>query len=79
MRWGSMPPTPDGKTVPQAMDILPITLQSENITQYEADWTDPAVVFSDPVRSGEYLNMYGTICYDTRDQYVNFPWSFEMK
>ena len=24
-----------------------------------------------------YLKMYGNICYDTRDQYVNFPWSSE--
>ena len=23
--------------------------------------------------------MYGNICYDTRDQYVNFPWSSEDK
>ena len=21
--------------------------------------------------------MYGNICYDTRDQYINFPWSSE--
>ena len=26
-----------------------------------------------------YLKMYGNICYDTRDQYVNFPWSSETK
>jgi ribose transport system substrate-binding protein len=23
--------------------------------------------------------MYGNICFDTRDQYVNFPWSSEAK
>jgi ribose transport system substrate-binding protein len=23
--------------------------------------------------------MYGNICFDTRDQYVNFPWSSETK
>jgi ribose transport system substrate-binding protein len=68
----------DGKTVPKAMDILPIALQSDNIAQYEADWANPAAVFADPVRRGDYLRMYGNICYDIRDQYVNCPWSSEM-
>ena len=26
-----------------------------------------------------YLRMYGNICFDTRDRYVNFPWSSEAK
>ena len=34
---------------------------------------------SDPARRAAYLRMYGNICYDTRDQYVNFPWSSERK
>lgn len=69
----------DGKSIPQAMDILPIALQGNNIAQYEADWINPAAVYADPARRGEYLKMYGNICYDTRDQYVNFPWSSETK
>jgi ribose transport system substrate-binding protein len=69
----------DGKTVPQAMDILPIALTGENIAQYEADLIDPAAVYADPDRRDSYLKMYGNICYDTRDQYVNFPWSSETK
>ena len=67
----------EGKSIPQAMDILPIALTSENITRYEADLVDPAAVYDDPGRRSAYLKMYGNICYDTRDQYVNFPWSSE--
>ncbi|MEO6610487.1 MAG: sugar ABC transporter substrate-binding protein [Aestuariivirga sp.] len=69
----------DGKSVPQAMDILPSALTKDNIQQYEADLADPASVFADPARRSAYLKMYGNICYDTRDHYVNFPWSSEMK
>ena len=67
----------DGKSVPQAMDILPVALTTANIAQYEADLDNPAAVFRDPDRRASYLKMYGNICYNTRDQYVNFPWSSE--
>ena len=69
----------DGKSVPQAMDILPIALTHDNIAQYEADLADPASVWRDPVRRATYLRMYGNTCYDTRDQYVDFPWSSEAR
>jgi ribose transport system substrate-binding protein len=69
----------DGKSVPQAMDILPIALTYDSIGQYEADLADPAAVFDDPRRRDLYLRMYGNICYDTRDRYVNFPWSSESR
>jgi ribose transport system substrate-binding protein len=69
----------EGKSIPQAMDILPIALTAQNMAQYEADLIDPAAVFSDPERRDTYLKMYGNICYDTRDQYVNFPWSSEIR
>ena len=68
-----------GRSIPQAMDILPIALTKNNIAQYQADLADPASVFKDPLRRDKYLKMYGNICYDTRDQYVNFPWSSEQK
>ncbi len=68
-----------GKSVPQAMDILPVALTSNNIAQYEADLEDPSAVYNDPDRQSSYLKMYGNICYDTRDNYVNFPWSSEQK
>ena len=69
----------EGKSIPQAMDILPSALTKENIRQYETDLANPAAVFADPARRAAYLNMYGNICYDTRDQYLNFPWSSETK
>lgn len=65
----------DGKSVPQAMDILPKVLTTENIAQYEADLKDPALVFMDPSKHSEYLREYGKICFDSRDRYLNFPWS----
>jgi ribose transport system substrate-binding protein len=69
----------EGKSIPQAMDILPSALTGDNLAQYEADLADPASVYADPKRRDAYLKMYGNICYDTRDQYVNFPWSSETK
>ncbi len=69
----------EGKSVPQAMGILPIALTTQNLAQYEADLLDPASVYKDQVRRDKYLKMYGSICYDTRDQYLNFPWSSERK
>jgi ribose transport system substrate-binding protein len=67
----------EGKSIPQAMDILPSALTKSKIAQYEADQANPAAVFHDATRRDAYLKMYGNICYDTRDQYVNFPWSSE--
>jgi ribose transport system substrate-binding protein len=69
----------EGKSVPHAMDILPSPLTATNLTQYEADLKDPAAVFANAARRDVYLKMYGNTCYDTRDQYVNFPWSSETK
>ena len=69
----------EGKSIPQAMDVLPIALSLENMAQYEAEVADPAGVYADPARRAVYLKMYGNICYDTRDQYVNFPWSSERR
>ena len=68
-----------GKSIPQAMDILPSALTIANIARYEADLADPAAVYADPARRVSYLRMYGNICYDSRDRYVNFPWSSEAK
>jgi ribose transport system substrate-binding protein len=69
----------EGKSIPQAMDTLPIALTSGNIAQYEADKINPAQAYADPERRNAYLRMYGNICYDTRDRYLNFPWSSEQK
>jgi ribose transport system substrate-binding protein len=67
----------EGKSIPQAMDILPSSLTLENLARYEADIANPAAVYADAARRNAYLKMYGNICYDTRSQYVNFPWSSE--
>jgi ribose transport system substrate-binding protein len=69
----------DGKSVPQAMDILPKALTIANIGQYERDVADPAAVYADPARRNSYLRMYGNICFDSRDRYMNFPWSSERR
>jgi ribose transport system substrate-binding protein len=69
----------EGKSVPQAMDILPRTLTLQNLEAYERDVADPAAVYRDPQRRDLYLKMYGNICFDTRDQYLSFPWSSERR
>ena len=69
----------EGKQIPQAMDILPRALTLENISAYEADLANPAAVYADVSRENSYLSMYGNICYDTRDMYLNFPWSSEAR
>lgn len=69
----------EGKSIPQAMDILPVALTADFLAQYQADVADPASVYNDAKKRDIYLRMYGNICYDTRDQYVNFPWSSEAK
>ena len=38
---------------------------------------DPGAVYADPGAARAYLKMYGNICFDTRDHYINFPWSSE--
>lgn len=69
----------DGRNVPQAMDILPRALTIANIGQYERDVANPAAVYADPARRHAYLRMYGNICFDSRDRYINFPWSSERR
>ena len=67
----------EGKSIPQAMDILPYALKGANIAQYEVDTGDPASVYKDPRRRAQYLKMYGNICYETRANFLDFPWSSE--
>lgn len=69
----------EGKSVPQAMDILPKALTIGNVTQYQRDVGDPRSVYADPKRRNSYLKMYGNICVDNRDRYINFPWSSERR
>ena len=67
----------EGKSIPQAMDVLPVPIALDNLAQYKADLADPAAVYRDEVKRGAYLKMYGNICYETRDHFLNFPWSSE--
>jgi ribose transport system substrate-binding protein len=69
----------DGKSVPQALDVLPVALTRDNLGSYRADLADPGAVYADPKRRAAYLKFYGNVCYDTRERYVNFPWSSEAK
>jgi ribose transport system substrate-binding protein len=67
----------EGKSVPQAMDILPRALTPETLAQYEEDGRNPGAVFRDEAKRREYLAMYGNICFETRDSFIDFPWSSE--
>ena len=67
----------EGKSIPQGVEILPIALTAETLPQYKRDVANPGAVFADPARRDRYLKFYGNICYDSRDDYVNFPWSPE--
>lgn len=69
----------EGKSIPQAMDILPRALTLQNIARYEADVANPGSVYKDPAQRASYLKMYGNICFDSRENFVNFPWSSERK
>ena len=59
------------------LDLRPPALALNEF--HSVDLSDPASVYAEPARRDAYLKMYGNICYDTRDQYVNFPWSSEQK
>jgi ribose transport system substrate-binding protein len=65
----------EGKPVPQAMDILPRALDAANLRSYEDEIRDPASIFNDPPSRERYLRLYGSICFETRAQFLNFPWS----
>jgi ribose transport system substrate-binding protein len=69
----------EGRSIPQAMDILPRALTSHNIADYERDTANPGAVYADPSRRATYLKMYGNICFDTRGNFINFPWTSEIK
>ena len=68
----------EGGVVPQAMDILPTLLTLDNIDRYEADLEDPAAVWADADKRAGYLRMYGGICFTTRGEFLDFPWSSEL-
>jgi ribose transport system substrate-binding protein len=66
-----------GKSIPQAIDVLPIALTADTLQAYESDLADPGAVVTNADRRDRYLRFYGNICYENRDDYLNFPWSSE--
>ena len=69
----------EGKSIPQAMDILPRALTRGNIADYERDMANPGAVYADAAKRASYLKMYGNICFDSRQNYIDFPWSSETR
>ncbi|CAN5320691.1 hypothetical protein BH10PSE11_BH10PSE11_34880 [soil metagenome] len=69
----------EGKSVPQAMDILPKLITAETKSKFDADVSHPNIVYRDAAKRDEYLRMYGNICFDSRDRFINFPWSSEAR
>jgi ribose transport system substrate-binding protein len=69
----------EGKSIPQAIDILPSTIGKDSLESYESARSDPAKIYQDFTLRHRYLKMYGNICYDSRDQFINFAWSSEVK
>jgi ribose transport system substrate-binding protein len=69
----------EGKSIPKAIDVLPFALTAANLDAYTADMADPGKVYADPARLATYLAMYGNTCIDTKDEYLNFPWSSETR
>jgi len=65
----------EGKRVPQAMDILPRALDATNIKHYEDELRDPAAIFNNPKKRDESMRFYGSICFESRAQFLDFPWS----
>ena len=69
----------EGKSIPQAMDILPKLITAETRGNFDIDVSQPEVVYRDQAKRDEYLRMYGNICFDSRGRFLNFPWSSEVR
>ena len=65
----------EGKSIPQAMDILPRALDSEH-SQYEADLAEPGAVYRTR-RGGSRISRCMATSATIARRYVNFPWSSE--
>lgn len=66
----------DGKSIPQAIDVKPIPLTSpESIATYEEDSQNPDKVWEDPARLSKYLEMLGSISYETRGDFLAYSWT----
>jgi ribose transport system substrate-binding protein len=68
---------PEGRHVPQTMDIPPVALTPETLRGYRDDMAEPRAVHADPARRDGYLRMDGDICSDSRERYLDVPRSSE--
>ncbi|HET6449413.1 MAG TPA: sugar ABC transporter substrate-binding protein [Conexibacter sp.] len=66
----------DGKTIPQAIDVHPVLLNSPAaVDAFAADEDDPSGTFADQAKRDRYLTLRGGISYDTRGKYLNYVWT----
>lgn len=64
----------DGKPVPMGVELSPQLLTIDNLQRYADDMADPATVISDG-RVDDYVDLWGTINYETRDGYYRELWN----
>lgn len=58
----------EGKKVPRVVVAKGVQLDSaQTVTEFERASADPAAVFADPARYGEYLPLFGSVSHATRD------------
>jgi ribose transport system substrate-binding protein len=68
----------EGKSIPQQMCVRPVPVGSaEEVDQYREDGQEPAEVFQDEKRLAKYIGLYGSISYETRENYQSFQWNPE--
>ncbi|QIK66781.1 sugar ABC transporter substrate-binding protein [Nocardioides sp. HDW12B] len=64
----------EGREVPQLVVARGVQLDSADaVEQFEAAGQDPSAVFGDRARYEEYLPLYGTVSYESRQQYWTAP------
>lgn len=65
----------DGKSIPQAINVKPIPLTTpESIKTYQEDAQHPDKTWADPARLSKYLEMLGSISYETRENFLAYNW-----
>jgi ribose transport system substrate-binding protein len=65
-----------GRSVPQQMCVLPVPVSGpEGVAAYRRDQAEARAVYEDPARLSRYVSLYGSISYETRGNYLDFPWS----
>jgi ribose transport system substrate-binding protein len=66
----------DGKNIPQAINVVPVALTSPaQITAYDKAEDNPAAVWNNKQLLSQYLGLYGSISYASRENYLAYNWS----